>query len=939
MTAEQTGVAADESAPLCLGPPLARLLATFVALFRKICAAPLATPCALRKWLLYHDQVRTPALAQLKFLGHLGSQLSVEAAEGPSDWFPLTPVQRWFFGLNLAEPNHFNQCILLRNEGALHIDPVRVAAALRVVLGRHSALCHRFARVGPGGALPNVHVAAKVPNEPRHWGRGFVENEWAQRVAPLEEVLSQCVVVEEFDIGSASCLHSTVAAAVLKVQKSIDIEKGPLLRCALIRTYREGCSAEQIVAVVVHHLVMDGVSQRVLIEDLTLAYKTLGKASSSTRGGVATTEAALAPPPPSFRKWCLYALGAVVPRLRAQPDLAPWPDAKRVSDVCVFSPKKAETWFRNNTEGAAEVLYVNFNVDETDQVLAATASNAASLSTSERVGATELFIAALALAFRTAGLNPAPLNSRSDSSLPSSFFVDLEGHGRDDWHDIGCRPPAVDVSQTVGWFTALYPVEVPFPTQYAELNKHRSEETLDFDLLDMVSASISAFQRLPDRRSSFGLRDLAPSLSSQSYGRILFNFLGQFGHRLPVKETVSDATPLRFVFDPAVDATWSSSENRRSHDIIVDGNIVDGLLRFSISFCPLNEPREDLKELANSFRAHILNVANAIETRRAFWARADAVLNDHAEVPEIPPPLHQSAPTGILAEVGASAEVWLDEKRLNFLVCKVNHGNIGFDVIFAALFLETLRRWTSSTPGGKPIAALLQKAKSRHESFDLIPIIQPLNFSAQKCAAQLFESVSQNLVFASKTCVRRNLASCAEISEKTPVLCIALRAENFFCSHAPGHAIPDYGSSDGNFIGSSASAIPVYCLHYAGGSAALFSAPAWQSSGVMSVVPVELPGHGARRGEKLLESIDALAEDVIRSLGLGLSAKLGPFCLLGYSFGALVMQEVARRLEKIGTPPSHLFVAAEAAPEDVISAVDPVRWCSHSLRLVHFYIH
>jgi surfactin synthase thioesterase subunit len=53
---------------------------------------------------------------------------------------------------------------------------------------------------------------------------------------------------------------------------------------------------------------------------------------------------------------------------------------------------------------------------------------------------------------------------------------------------------------------------------------------------------------------------------------------------------------------------------------------------------------------------------------------------------------------------------------------------------------------------------------------------------------------------------------------------------------------------------------------------------------------------------------------------------MGPFCLLGYSFGALVMLEVAQRLEKMGSPPAHLFVAAEAAPEDVIPAVDPVRF-------------
>jgi hypothetical protein len=49
--------------------------------------------------------------------------------------------------------------------------------------------------------------------------------------------------------------------------------------------------------------------------------------------------------------------------------------------------------------------------------------------------------------------------------------------------------------------------------------------------------------------------------------------------------------PWEFEFDSAVDATWSSPENRRSHDVIIDGLVVDGRLHFTITFCPENDAK------------------------------------------------------------------------------------------------------------------------------------------------------------------------------------------------------------------------------------------------------------------------------------------------------------------------------------------------------------
>jgi len=928
MTAESSGSAATESAFLKRGPQLIQLLSTYVALLQRICEAPHTGTRALRKWLLEHGEVMSNPPAQLRVPIELPSQ-SIGAEEESSDWFPLTPVQRWFFGLRLAQPNHFNQTILLRNENAEPVDVACLNAVLRIVVRRHSALRHRYSRMGPHGSLPDVVVKStdplKLSPELKLRKNMLIKSEWVQRIAPVEEALSQTGLVQEFDISSAGSAHSTIAATTLEVQKSVDIETGPLLRCALVRAQGNDSTRVETIALVVHHLAMDGVSQRVLIDELTQAYDALrSKPRNTTDSDVAAATATLAPPPPSFKQWCLYALGAVVPQLRSKPQVASWPNAVPTCKLRPNSGEEAELWDQNNTEGAADVLHVNFDIDETEQFLAATASSAVTSTNFERVGALELFVAALVLAFRDADLQTDPLSPTSDESKPSSFVVDLEGHGRDDWQDLGCESPAVIPLQTIGWFTAMYPLEVPLPAQAVGPDGQQCG-SMSTDLLDMLSASVSALNQLPDRKSLFGLQNLAKNTASHGCGRILLNYMGQFGARLPAKESVSSAASWRFVSDSEVDAAWSAPENRRSHDIIIDGKIVDGCLDFAISFCPLNDTSEILKTFAVSFKDYVLAVSKAIKSRRQFWARTYAALSDPAEIPTIPSQLPLSAGRDEVEKFGSEAEVWLDEKKLDAFAANMTSTckNADIDAALSALYLETLRRWTSFTPERKSIAAMLQKMGSNSEIYDIIPLIQPIGHSSAVSAAMYFETVSDQLSFMTKT--RRSSESMNQtaLSSKTPFLCISIRAETYFSSRGSRHTTTSVISNHFTSC-SNPSAVPVYCLHYAGGSAALFSATEWGPSSALSVVSVELPGHGSRRGEALLDSIDALAEDVIRSTGLGQNKKIGPFGLLGYSFGALVMHEVAQRLEKMGSPPAHLFVAAEAAPEDAVPAVDPV---------------
>lgn len=104
----------------------------------------------------------------------------------------------------------------------------------------------------------------------------------------------------------------------------------------------------------------------------------------------------------------------------------------------------------------------------------------------------------------------------------------------------------------------------------------------------------------------------------------------------------------------------------------------------------------------------------------------------------------------------------------------------------------------------------------------------------------------------------------------------------------------------------------LFCLPYAGGSAAIFRA--WTSAlpAEFEVCPVELPGRGARISEPLFDRLPPLADAIAQALRPCLDR---PFAIFGHSMGAALSLEVARRLRaRDGLVPRALFLSGRSAP-------------------------
>src|SRR5262249_47197908 len=159
----------------------------------------------------------------------------------------------------------FNQALMLALDRRL--DPVTLAAALHLVAEHHDGLRLRFHQ-----------------DEAGSWQQqyGPTDNLW-----PLEHI--DLTPLPQADRRTA------LEAAAGRIQASLDLEHGPLARAALFELDR---GEPQRLLLVCHHLVVDGVSWRVLLDDLLLAYRQRALGQS----------AALPPRSASFRRWADHLL-------------------------------------------------------------------------------------------------------------------------------------------------------------------------------------------------------------------------------------------------------------------------------------------------------------------------------------------------------------------------------------------------------------------------------------------------------------------------------------------------------------------------------------------------------------------------------------------------------------------------------------------------------
>ncbi|UED85076.1 non-ribosomal peptide synthase/polyketide synthase [Streptomyces profundus] len=374
----------------------------------------------------------------------------------PTGELAATPVMRWLRERG-GGIDGFSQSQLLRAPAGLRQEAL--SGALRAVLERHDALRLRLGAEDWRLTVPGVDEVPELP------------------------LLRRVDITEVPDERLTEVLVEHAEAA----RRRLSPVSGLMLQAVW---FDAGADRVGRLLLVAHHLVIDGVSWRVLLPDLRQAYEALvdGRAPG------------LAPVGASFRRWSrLLVEDAARPERLAE--LPYWQEVLADAGAVLADPPDPG----RDVLGTVQEITLSLPVADTEPLLAR-------VPTAFHAGVNDLLLTAMALTVTNW------LRRRGQPTGP--VLIGLEGHGRQE------IVPGLDLSRTVGWFTSLHPVRVdPGPVDWGELWGGGP-------IAGRVVKRVKEQLRVPDHGIGYGLlrhlsAEAGPALAAAATPRIGFNYLGR----------------------------------------------------------------------------------------------------------------------------------------------------------------------------------------------------------------------------------------------------------------------------------------------------------------------------------------------------------------------------------------------------------------------------
>ncbi len=450
---------------------------------------------------------QAPTIARLAAQADLAPALAAQAEQGIIEGeVPLTPIQHHFFASHLPAPDHWNQSLLLAVRSQL--QPAHLRAAIAALLRHHDALRLRFTRSADGWRQASAGVSDDVP-------------------------------FAYFDLSSVddAAASATVTAEVTVAQAGLNLVQGPLLR---VLYFDLGPQRDGRLFFTIHHLAVDRVSWRIVLEDLGRAYEQI-HSGQAPRLPAKTT---------SFREWALRMV-EYADSLAARAEAAYWQGLGRAA-----IPRLPLDFPLSNVlpaEATARVSAAFLDEPETQALLA-------QVPQAYGTDVNEVLLTALALAF--------------EDWIGPTLLVEVEGHGRQDelLNDkaLGLHngQPTVDISRTVGWFTAIYPVAATLPPPAPSGQE-------DVRLGAALKAVKEQVRRAPNKGFGYGILRylnhdpvIAGQMAALPRPQVSFNYLGQF----------TDAAGQAGLFAPAAEPIGPdhAPENPRQYVLDVTASVYQG---------------------------------------------------------------------------------------------------------------------------------------------------------------------------------------------------------------------------------------------------------------------------------------------------------------------------------------------------------------------------
>jgi amino acid adenylation domain-containing protein/non-ribosomal peptide synthase protein (TIGR01720 family) len=452
---------------------------------------------------------------------------------------PLTSIQYWFFEQEHPRPQYWNQSMLLRVRE--RVDMKLLEGAILNLLKHHDALRFRYEQ------LPN--------------------GTWRQRNEGIDE--QSVLRVVKRNNANEQVWNQVIQEEMNITQASFNLVTGPLMRVVYFEDMLNG---NDRLFWAIHHLVVDGVSWRILLEDLQAVYNQMKQGQRVHLPAKST----------SFKEWS--------ERLQTYSDSG---ISKEVQDYWNEQAEKEvmkipmDYPIQETTEESIDQVTRTLGVEETHTLLQ-------EVPVIHKTRINEVLLTALGQAI-------------VDRTNQHKVSIHLEGHGREEMIE------GVDLSRTVGWFTSIYPVHLNF-----------QGTTTPIEGLKAVKDQL---RRIPNRGVDYGIlrylnKELLPFYQQQKPS-ISFNYLGQFDQVFSKESLFMQETGFTFL-DHAPDS-------KPSHLIDVIGMVKDEKLHFVWMYSREQFSRLTIQAIADGMLKHLRLLINKPTTESAFTVSDFADAEDLTE--------------------------------------------------------------------------------------------------------------------------------------------------------------------------------------------------------------------------------------------------------------------------------------------------------------------
>ncbi len=448
-------------------------------------------------------------------LANVATQLSLVKAEQSlvTGEVPLTPIQEWFFAQNQSKPHHFNQAVLL--EVSPDLQPELLEEVIRELLHHHDSLRLKFVQNDLGWQQLNALPTETLP---------FTKIDLSNLEPEKQKTAIESIANEQ--------------------QGNLNLAEGLIIKATLFNLGKDQPSR---LLLIIHHLAVDGVSWRILLEDLATAYQQL-RSGEAIQLPAKTT---------SFQYW-----------------------AKKLREYAAAPTtvvSELDYWL---SQRFSRPLPVDYPLDKSLNTVASAVDVSVSLNEAE----THALLQEVPKAYNTQ-INDVLLTSLVQSFTQwtgeSSLLIDLEGHGREELFE------DVDLSRTVGWFTTIYPVLLPI-----------DQNSSPGEALKSIKEEL---RRIPQNGIGYGIlrylsqeKAISNQLKLIPQAEVSFNYLGQL-------DQISSLDPILGFAEESIGLLYDL-QGKRNHLLEINAFIKSGKLQINWTYSKEIHQHTTVENIAQRFK-------------------------------------------------------------------------------------------------------------------------------------------------------------------------------------------------------------------------------------------------------------------------------------------------------------------------------------------------